>query len=232
MRHVINRLAARLRSRAALRQRRGKAGTLDAKNTIRANLRFGSVPMVLRHRRRHLKPRITVVCDLSYSMRPVSSFTLLLLYALQDQISRTRSFAFIDDLADISTDFAELRPEQAVEQVQRRIRPPGSYATDLGSSLHTFVRDHFSSVDHRTTVIFLGDGRNNYRDPNLSAFEQICRRAHKVIWFNPEAPHMWGVEYPDTLNSDMLDYARHCNAVHQVSNLRQLVAAIDRLFTR
>jgi hypothetical protein len=232
LRQVVTRLAARLRSRAALRQRRSKSGPFDARRTIRSNLRFGSVPMVLRHRRRHLKPKITILCDLSYSMRPVASFTLLLIYALQDQVSRTRSFAFIDDLTDISTDFAEMRPEQALEAIQQRVRPPGSYATDLGHSLSTFVRDYGGCVDSRTTVIFLGDGRNNYRDPNLQAFNQVCHRARRVIWFNPEAPHMWGVEYPDTLNSDMLDYARLCDAVHQVSNLRQLIAAVDALFAR
>lgn len=232
LRREINRLSARIRSRIALRQHRSKSGTLDAKSTIRSSLRFGGVPMVVRHRRRHLKPRITVLCDLSYSMRPVAGFTLLLIYALQDQISRTRSFAFIDDLSDITTDFAEQRPEQALETIQQRILPPCSYATDLGTSLATFQRDYLSCVDHRTTLIILGDGRNNYRNPNLKAFEEICRRARRVIWFNPEEPHKWGVEYPDTLNSDMLEYARMCDAVHYVSNLRQLATAIDTLFTR
>ncbi len=230
LRSVVTRLAAQLRSRAALRQRRGKTGTLDAKGTIRANLRFGGVPITIRHRRRHLKPRLTVICDLSYSMRPVASFTLLLLYALQDQISRTRSFAFIDDIHDISTDFAESRTDQAIETIMYRVRPPRSYATDLGNSLSSFVQDHFGCVDHRTTVIFLADGRNNYHDPNLRDFEVVKRRAHRVIWFNPEPPHMWGKEYPDTLNSDMLEYARHCDAVHYVSNLRQLIQAVDSLF--
>jgi hypothetical protein len=231
MRSTVMRLATQLRSRAALRQRRGKTGTLDAKGTIRTNLKFGGVPIIVRHRRRHLKPKITVICDLSYSMRPVASFTLLLIYALQDQISRTRSFAFIDDIYDISTDFSESRPVQAIDTIMQRVRPPRSYATDLGKSLKTFVDDYFGCVDQRTTVIILGDGRNNYNDPNLRAFEQVKRRAHRVIWFNPEPPHMWGIEYPDTLNSDMLEYQRSCDAVHHVSNLRQLIQAVDSLFT-
>lgn len=230
LRRVVQQLAARIRSRAALRQRRGKAGTLDAKHTIRTSLQYGGVPIVMRHRRRHLKPKIVILCDLSYSMRPVASFTLLLIYALHDQISRTRSFAYIDDLTDISTDFAELRPEQALEQVMDRVRPPGSYMTDLGNSLKTFVRDHLHCIDHRTTFIVLGDGRNNYRNPHLKAFDEICRRTRRVIWFNPEAPYMWGQEYPDTLNSDMLEYAELCDAVHHVSNVRQLIAAVETLF--
>ena len=226
LRGIVNRLASLLRSRAALRQRRGNKGTLDAKSTIRANLRFGGVPIDVRHRKRHLKPKLSIVCDLSTSMRPIVSFMLLLVYALQDQVSRTRSYAFVADLYDISNDFNEGRPEAAIEAVQNRIRP-GHYNTDLGNSLATFARDHLGTVDHRTTVIILGDGRNNYNDPNLRDFEDIKRRARKVVWFNPEHPRQWG-----TGDSDMPQYVPLCDAVHQVSNLRQLVDAVDSLFTR
>jgi hypothetical protein len=232
LRGVVTRLAAQLRSRAALRQRRGKSGTLDAKRTIRTNMRFGGVPMIIHHRQRHLKPRITIICDLSYSMRPVASFMLLLIYAMQDQISRTRSFAFIHDMFDISDYFAQSRPAQAIEEIMDNVRPPYSYATDLGHSLGTFAREHFDSVDHRTTVIVLGDGRNNHNDPNLRMFEEVKRRARRVIWFNPEPPHLWGVYDPGSLSSDMLEYAEYCDGVHHVSNLRQLVSAIDTLFSR
>jgi uncharacterized protein with von Willebrand factor type A (vWA) domain len=226
MRGIINRLASLLRSRAALRQRRGSKGTLDAKNTIRANLRFGGVPMDVRHKKRHLKPKLSVICDLSTSMRPVVSFMLMLVYALQDQVSRTRSYAFIADLYDISNDFNELRPDLAIEAVLERIRP-GYYNTDLGASLGTFARDYMGTVDHRTTVIVLGDGRNNHNDPNLRDFEAIKRRARKVVWFNPEHPRQWG-----TGDSDMPKYVPLCDAVHRVSNFRELVDAVDSLFAR
>lgn len=224
LRGVVTRLAAQLRSRAALRQRRANRGTIDAKHTIRANLRYHGVPMEVRHKRKHLKPKLTVICDLSTSMRNVVSFMLLLVYAMQDQVTRTRSFAFVGDMHDISNDFAELRPEQAIRVVLQRIRP-GHYNTDLGASLRTFARDHMSCVDRRTTVIVLGDGRNNHFDPNLRDFETIKRRAHRVVWFNPEAPRQWG-----TGDSDMPKYVPYCNAVHHVSNLRQLVEAVDSLF--
>jgi hypothetical protein len=226
MRGTINRLAALLRSRAALRQKRGNEGTLDAKSTIRANLRYGGVPIDVRHKKKHLKPKISVICDLSTSMRPVVSFMLMLVYAMQDQISRTRSYAFVADLYDISNDFNELRPEQAIEAVLDRIRP-GYYNTDLGASLATFARDHLGTVDRRTTVIVLGDGRNNYNDPNLRDFEAIRRRARRVVWFNPEHPRQWG-----SGDSDMPKYLPLCDAVHRVSNLRELVDAVDSLFVR
>jgi hypothetical protein len=232
MRKIVNRLAARLRTRLALRQRRGKTGTLDAKNTIRSNQRFGGVPMQIKHRKRHLKPKLVVFCDRSVSTQHVMTFMLLMIYSLHDQLSRTRSFAFIDHLHDMSMYFAESRPEAALEQVMQNIRPTRSYSTDLGSALDEFTRDHLGTIDHRTTVIFLGDARNNENDPGLEAFDQIRRRARRVVWFATEEQWKWGVYDPGSLSSDIYQYAVMCDAMHEVTNLRQLADAIDRLFVR
>lgn len=226
MRQMVARLAARLRTRAALRLKRGDGRRLDAKTTLRVNLRYASVPFDLRFRRRHLKPCLVVLCDLSTSVRHCSEFFLHLIYLLQDQISRTRSFVFIDDLTEITSIFAERRPEEAVRQVLLE-NPPGHYNTDLGNSLATFCRNHMDALDRRTTVIVVGDGRNNYNDPRLDCFEAIRRRAKRILWFNPEPRSLWG-----TGDSDMLLYAPFCAAVHQVQNLAELSEAIDRLFDR
>lgn len=232
MRGVVNKLAARLRSRMALRQRRGKTGTLDAKGTIRTNQRFGGVPLIVRHRTRHLKPKLLILCDRSVSTQHVMSFMLLMIYSLHDQVSRTRSFAFIDHLHDMSIYFAESRPEQAIGQVIQNIRPTRSYSTDLGCCLGEFTRDHLGLIDSRTTVIVLGDARNNENDPNLKAFEEISRRARKVIWFATEERYKWGMYDPGSLSSDIYKYAPLCDAMHEVTTLRQLAEAIDRLFVR
>lgn len=232
MRKVVNRLAARLRTRLALRQRRGKTGTLDAKATIRTNQRFGGVPVLIKHRKRHLKPKLVVFCDRSVSTQHVMTFMLLMIYSLHDQLSRTRSFAFIDHLHDMTMYFAESRPDAAISQVMEEIRPTRSYSTDLGTALNEFVRDHLSTVDHRTTVIVLGDARNNENDPGLAAFDQIRRRARRVVWFATEEQWKWGVYDPGSLSSDIYHYAPMCDALHEVTNLRQLADAIDRLFVR
>lgn len=232
MRKLVDRLAARLRTRLALRQRRGKTGSLDAKNTIRANQRFGGVPMVVKHRKRHLKPKLVILCDRSVSTQQVMSFMLLMVYALHDQLSRTRSFAFIDHLHDMTMYFAESRPQAAIAQVFAEIRPTRSYSTDLGTALGEFCRDQLSCVDQRTTVIVLGDGRNNENDPGLAAFDQIRRRARRVVWFATEEQWMWGRYDPGSLSSDLYKYAPMCDAMHEVTTLRQLADAIDRLFVR
>lgn len=231
LRAIVTRLAAQLRSRAALRQKRASKGTLDAKGTIRANLRYAGVPLEVKHRRKHLKPRLVIVCDRSRSTEEVVRFLLLLVYTLSDQLSHTRSFAFIETIYDISTYFNEHRPEQAIDQVMQNVYPKRSYSTDLGTSLKDFVQNYAGCVDRRTTVIVLGDGRNNDNDPGLKHLQSIKQRARRIVWFNPEQPEMWGRYDPGSLSSDMLQYLPLCDAVHHVSNLRQLVAAVDSLFS-
>lgn len=225
LRKQVRRLAAQLRSRLALRHKRGQTGMLDAKATIRANLHHGGVPFDLRYKERHLKPKLALICDVSTSMRHCAEFMLSLIYELQDQVGRARSFAFIADMEEISQDFAQYPVERAVQEVLTRL-PPGYYNTDLGHSLVTFSQRYMDAVDHRTTVIILGDGRNNYNDPRLDLVQEIKRRARRLIWMNPEPPTMWG-----TGDSDMLEYLQVVHAVFEVGNLAQLTAAVDRLLT-
>lgn len=225
LRDEVKRLAARLRSRAALRHKKAKAGDPDPKSTIRHNLRYGGTPLELQFRNKKLKPRLVVICDISTSMRYCSEFMLTMIYELQDQVARARSFIFIDDLHEISDYFTTQRPDAAVEQVLND-HPPGSYNTDLGHSLDSFFAGKLDSIDSRTTVIIVGDGRNNYNDPRIDLAYALNRRARRVLWFNPEPDYYWG-----TGDSDMLQYAPVSAGVYQVANLAQLVAAIDRIMS-
>ncbi len=223
LRLEVRRLVARLRSRAALRQKRSTAGKVDLRRTLRANLRYGGVPVEIQHRRRKLKPRLALICDVSTSMRPVAELMLRLIYELSDQVAQARSFAFNDDLQEISPAMAGRKAAEAVAEVLYAI-PPGYYATDLGASLATFEHDFRDAVDRRTTVIVLGDGRNNHHDPRVDLLAGIRRRARRLVWLNPEGPEQWG-----SGDSDMHRYAPHCDAVFPVRNLAQLAAAVDRL---
>ncbi|HEX9012271.1 MAG TPA: VWA domain-containing protein [Anaerolineaceae bacterium] len=223
LRKEVQRMAAVLRTRMALRLKRARDGQLDVKSTIRTNLKYGNVPLELKHRSHALKPKIVVLCDVSTSMRHISELMLSLLYAIQSQISKTSAFAFIDHLEFVSPEFDGRQPADAVSEVLRRM-PSGYYNTDLGESLENFAHDYLEKVDHHSTLIIVGDARNNFNDPRLETFKMIVRRSRATIWLNPEAKQMWG-----TGDSDMLKYASHCQRAFQVSNLAQLSDAIDHL---
>lgn len=226
LRKEVRRLANRLRSRIALRQKRAKSGQLDAKATIRANLKHAGVPIEIKHRDHRLKPKLIVICDISTSMRYCSELMLSLVYALQDLVTKTHAFAFIDHLEFISPDFAGKEPNAAIAAVLERM-PPGYYSTDLGYALQQFTRQYLDTVDQRTTFILVGDGRNNHNDPALDAFRQLARRSRRMIWINPEPPMLWG-----SGDSDMLQYAPLCNNVVMAATLGELTDAVDHLLSQ
>jgi uncharacterized protein with von Willebrand factor type A (vWA) domain len=109
LRKEVQRLVTQLRSRAALRRKRGKAGKFDSKGTIRSNQRYGGVPMELKFKRKKLKPSLVLICDVSRSMLSVAEFMLRLTYELQDQVAKTRSFGFYSDMEEISPAIADNR---------------------------------------------------------------------------------------------------------------------------
>ena len=218
----VKRLAAALRTRIALRQKRARKGQLDPKATIRANLKYHGVPIELRHRNRVRKPKIVVICDISTSMRFCSELMLTFLYALQGQVRKTHAFAFIDHLESISEDFSGANPDVAIASVLWRM-PSGHYNTDLGWSLNDFNSEYLDTLNGQTTLLIVGDGRNNYNDPRLDIFSLMSRRAARTIWLNPESPVLWHGD------SDMPKYAPLCNDVLKVSNLKELAHAVDEL---
>lgn len=221
IRGELRRLAAKLRSRAALRQRRARNGNPDIRRTMRANLRYGGVPLQIQHKSHHVKPSLVLICDVSTSVRYCAEFLLTLIYELQDQVAKTDSFVFNADLAEIGSVFRQYETQEAVQRALNA-NPPGYYATDLGTSLETFKHDYMGNMGTRTTVIILGDGRNNYRDPRLDIAEEIHRKARRLIWFVPEHPSEWG-----TGDSDMPEYARRSDGTYYVDNLRTLAEAVD-----
>lgn len=220
----VKRLAAALRTRIALRQKRMKTGQMDPKATIRANLKYHGVPMEIKHRDKIRKPKIVVICDVSTSMRFCSELMLSFLFALQGQVRKTHAFAFIDHLESISEDFTGTNADEAIQSVLWRM-PSGHYNTDLGWSLNDFQKEHMDTLNSGTTLLIVGDGRNNYNDPRIDVFSAMARRATRTIWLNPEPDYMWNGD------SDMKKYAPLCNNVLKVGNLRELASAVDELMT-
>ncbi len=223
IRDEIRRLAAKLRSRASLRQRKKRTGQFDPRKTIRNNMKYGGTPIEIKFRKKHKKPKLVLICDLSTSMRYMVEFLMTLVYEMQDHVQKTSSYIFISDMVDVTMELEQMDSQEAVAKVLRQ-NPPGYYSTDLGNSLNTFFKDHYSVIDSRTTVIILGDGRNNYNDPRLDIHNDMQRKARRLFWFCPEPQTQWG-----TGDSDMHQYANGADGVHIIRNLRDLANSVDKI---
>ena len=225
MQEAVNRLAQRLRNVVSIRRRRMKRGRFDSSATLRRNLQYGGVPFrVVFDRKKKDKPQVMVLCDVSDSVRNVSRFMLQFMYALQDLYSKVRSFIFVADLGEITQMFSEREVAEALDAALRGDLINVYAHSDFGRAFKIFHRDFISAVNKRTTVIVLGDARNNYNLPHEWVLKEVQQRAKQVIWLNPENRMTWGFG-----DSEMDRYAPFCTFVEECRNLNQLYRVIDRL---
>ncbi len=225
MKEAVTKLAERLKNIVAVRKKRGKRGRFDIKDTLRKNLQYGGVPFRIEFDRRVKdKPQILVLCDVSDSVRNVSRFMLQFVYTLQDLYSRVRSFVFVSDLSEVTRLFEEQDIHAAIEQALSGQVVNVFAHSDFGRAFRIFHRDFLPAVNKKTTVIILGDARNNYNLPHEWTLKDIRQRAKQLIWLNPENRLTWGFG-----DSEMDRYLVYCDVVEECRNLNQLYRVIDRI---
>lgn len=224
---VIHPLTRKLAVRLARRRKRGKVGRLDVRKTMRRALSTGGVPLDPRFRTpRPGKPEIVLLCDISGSVSTFARFTMQVVFAIGQQLSRVRSFAFIDGIDEVTEFFSPGADfGQAVTRIGREAKVVWLDGhSDYGNAFGMFAERWSDQLTPKTTVIVTGDARNNYHDPNLPALRSIAEASRAVFWLNPEQHRYW-----DTGDSVISTYADVCDAVYEVRNLRQLEAFVERV---
>ncbi|HKC29386.1 MAG TPA: VWA domain-containing protein, partial [Jatrophihabitans sp.] len=194
LRREIQPLARRLASRLALDHRRGNRGQLDFRRTIRASLSTGGVPVTTHFRpRRPLRTELVVLCDVSDSVSSFAQFTLLLVYALREQFSKVRAFAFVDELDEVTRFFTPGGdPVEAVTRLANEADVTWLLGrTDYGRALELFAQRFPRAVNSRTSLLVLGDARSNYGDLALPVLTDLAATAKHAYWLNPERRALW-----------------------------------------
>ncbi len=226
MREVVNRLAQRIKNVLSIRKKRIKRGKLDLHNTLRRNMAHGGIPfeVVYKHRRKD-RPKLIIMCDVSSSVANVSRFMLQFMYGLQEAFNKIQSYVFVSDLGDVTPVFKDGDVNTAIEKALDGGDVINVYTrSNFGKAFHDFWKDHLSMVDNKTTVLILGDARNNYNDPKAWCLRDIHNKAKNVVWLNPESPSAWGFG-----DSVMDRYMPYCDIVEECRNLRQLSRIVDQI---
>ncbi|MEM9254868.1 MAG: VWA domain-containing protein [Pseudomonadota bacterium] len=218
---LIRKMAKKLASRHSRRRQQVKRGQLNMPKTLRKGIPTDGILFNTYWRQVHkTKPQILAVCDVSGSVQAYAKFLLLFLYSLQDVLPKVRSFAFSSYLGEVSEYFEQYPVEEAIELVNWKY----GGATDYAGSLLDFTKLAIDDINSNTTVIILGDARNNNADPRLDILQSIYQRAKQVIWLNPESRKSWG-----TGDSEMLRYQSACHFCAECNNLKQLERIVDQL---
>jgi uncharacterized protein with von Willebrand factor type A (vWA) domain len=219
LRRAVYPVARRLATRLAVRQRRGRRGRLDFRRTVRASLSSGGVPVATHHRppRPH-KPELVVICDASDSVASFAHFTLLLTFALREQFTKVRAFAFVDTVDEITRFFA---PGADVVDAMTRLAAEAdlvwiSGRTNYGHAIEVFADRYADAIGPKTSLLILGDARSNYGPLALPTLTRLVGRARHSYWLNPEPRKDW-----DTGDSAASEYGEIV-PMYECRNVRQL----------
>jgi uncharacterized protein len=223
MNDAVTRLAQRLKNRLSVRRKKAVRGRFNVKETLRKNLQYGGVPFNIQlDRRKKTKPQVMILCDISDSVLNASRFMLQFVYSIQDLYAKVRSFVFVSDLGEVTKLFEENELQRAVETALKGDVIDVFSHSNFGRAFELFYQNYFSAVTSKTTVLIIGDGRNNYNRPNEWVLREIQQKAKQLIWLNPENRITWGVG-----DSEMPRYVPYCDTAEECRSINQLYKVVD-----
>ncbi|HAD09311.1 MAG TPA: VWA containing CoxE family protein [Porticoccaceae bacterium] len=222
MHHLVLKMAKRLSTQYSKKKKRENRGQLDFRKTLRHNAAYGGVLFETFWKTKQIdKPRLLVMCDVSGSVQAYARFLLLFLYSLNDVMERIDSYVFTGNLVDVNDIFEDYPVEQAIDVIMERHGMGGS---DYGTTLLDLEDRCMDDIDNKTTVLILGDARNNFLAPRSEVMQLLHNRAKRVIWLNPEPENFW-----KTGDSVMYKYRPYCHLASTCNTLEHLERMLDDL---
>ena len=219
---IVFKMAKRLATMHARRRKVFKKGHLHVPRTLRSNMSYDGAIFDLRWRSVKIdRPRVFAICDVSGSVANYARFMLMFLYSLEEVMPKVRSFAFSSDLAEVTELFERNRIEDAIAKT---LRDYAGGSTDYGQAFADFKRLCLDEVDNRTTIIILGDARNNYGDPKAEVLKEMYERCKRLIWLNPEPRNAWQVG-----DAEMRRYSAYCHQAEECNSLLHLERVVGNL---
>ncbi|MDO8389823.1 MAG: VWA domain-containing protein [Actinomycetota bacterium] len=227
LKKALQPLTRKLAARLARKRKHGRKGPLDFRSTVRHSLSYGGVPAEPKFKYpRPAKPELMVIADISGSVAAFARFTLMLVYAIQGHFSKVRSFVFIDGIDEVTDYF---KGEEDIANAIHRVNTEADVVwvdghSDYGHAFEVFWERYGKDVGPKTTVLLLGDARNNYHASQAWVIKEIRQKARHVYWLNPEPKSYW-----NTGDSIVGDYGTHTDGVYECRNLRQLEGFVEKL---
>jgi uncharacterized protein len=186
--HLMTRIrmtTPRRRTRRSERDRNGER--IDLRRTLRGSLRTAGDPIRLaRRRRRIIRRRIVLLCDISGSMEPYARAYLQFLTCAAGAGPNAEAFVFATRLTRVTRALASRNPENAIQRAAATA-PDWSSGTRIGDALKAFNDRHGRrGMARGAVIVILSDGWER-GDPTLVAREmgRLRRLAHRIVWVNP-----------------------------------------------
>ncbi len=219
---IVFKMAKKLAALHSRRKKVFKRGALNVPRTLRHNMSYDGAIFDLHWKSVKVdRPKVFAICDVSGSVANYARFMLMFLYSLEEVMPKVRSFAFSSDLAEVTDLFERNKIEDAIAKT---LRDYSGGSTDYGQALVDFKKLCLDDVDNRTTIIILGDARNNYGDPRTDIMKELYDRSKRVIWLNPEPRNSWNVG-----DAEMKKYMAYCHQADECNSLMHLERVVGNL---
>jgi uncharacterized protein with von Willebrand factor type A (vWA) domain len=218
-----------LASRERRRRERAKKGRLDFRRTFRKNLTNNGIPIELVQKQKRIHdPEIVILNDVSGSTRWVADWFFVITYAARDVFRKVRIFEFDNTMVEVTEALERKTIDRALDErskcwgkTLRKRRIHSDYQTSLEDFFHL---TKYRPINRRTTVLILGDCRDNEgmwttNNPiSANLIRKISILGKRVLILNPENENQW-----NTGDSVVTHYQRAGADVYHVATLKDLI---------
>ena len=231
MLEICQRLGKRIANKRSRRKVQAHTHKIDMRRTMRANLKYGGVPLELvkakprPHKNEHL-----FLNDISGSCEWISSWFFMLMFSAQTAFKRSRTFDFVNKVIETTTALKEEYLIDAFVKVKdMRIKHMMVHGTsDMYSAFKQFQEK--ANINNKSYVIILSDCRDwsgpkvNGIPASVELVEEMVRDSKKVIILNPEEKNKW-----DVVDSCVSLYRDAGAQVFEVNTLNQLAQFVEQM---
>lgn len=196
---------------------------IDVKKTIEKSVQCdGEIARLYYKKPIKSKANIVMLADISGSCRTMTSLALTYMGLMREVFpAGCRLFVFVNHLVPVDHYFSNENVTAAVDSINQNVPGRGIYS-DYGTPLSELRNDQTGIINKDTTIIMLGDCRNNKNYPGVKEIEWLSKRASNFFILNPESQEEWG-EGDSLANL----YAENGAKILQVSSTQNLLDFLE-----
>jgi hypothetical protein len=231
MLEICQRLGKRIANKRSRRKIQAHSNKIDMRRTMRANLKYGGVPLeLIKAKPRPHKNEHLFLNDISGSCEWISSWFFMLMFSAQTAFKRSRTFEFDNKVIETTKALKEeYLIDSFVKVKDMRIKNMMVHGTsDMYSAFKQFQEK--ANINNKSYVIILSDCRD-WAGPKVHGIpasveivEEMVRDSKKVVILNPEDKYKW-----DVVDSCVSLYRDAGAQVFEVNTLNQLAHFVEQM---
>lgn len=219
IRDYIRENSLKFKTRLTRNMRATAKKQIDIAETCKKACATGGVPINIAYvRPERSKAKLIMFLDISGSCKEASELMVTFMHEMREMFpAGCRTYVFVNSLYDVSEIFTNsFDADESFRNIMEIVPTRGVYSNYF-EPFDDFVKNHISEVTKDTTVIFMGDARNNSFNPGEGNIKRIARKAKRAFWLNTETVNEWG--FGDSVMPLYAPYMTLCEAVTSPAKL-------------